>query len=121
MQATIQLVTAEKTEKINFDWGQLIWYASGGLGNSSEVTVGRCLLKPGASNPRHYHPNCSEVLVVIQGQIRHTMADGTEAALNPGDTVTILPNIWHQATNIGATEALLIIVFTSAERQTIGE
>jgi quercetin dioxygenase-like cupin family protein len=121
MPATIQLISAEETEKLDFDWGSLNWYASGALGNSSEVTVGSCRLKPGRSNPRHYHPNCSEILVVIEGEIRHTMADGTESEMRPGDTVTVLPNVWHRATNIGPSEALLFIVFTSADRQVVGE
>ncbi|MCE0498197.1 MAG: cupin domain-containing protein [Methylacidiphilales bacterium] len=121
MQDPIQLVPSGQAEKLDFDWGGLTWYASGSLGNSTEVTVGRCLLKPGCSNFRHYHPNCSEILVVMQGKIRHTMADGTESEMNPGDTVTIRPHVWHCATNIGPSEALLFIVFTSADRQTVGE
>ena len=121
MPDTIQLISAEGIERLDFDWGSLNWYASGALGNSSEVTVGSCRLKPGCSNPRHYHPNCSEILVVIEGEIRHTMADGTESEMRPGDTVTVLPNVWHRATNIGHSEALLFIVFTSADRQVVGE
>ncbi len=121
MQDAIQLLLFEQAEKLDFGWGGLIWYANGPLGNGSGVTVGRCLLKPGCSNPRHYHPNCSEILVVVQGSIRHTMADGGESEMKPGDTVTVPPNVWHRATNIGDSEALLFIVFTSADRQTVGE
>lgn len=121
MPKTIQLAPAEEAERFDFDWGSLTWYASGSIGNSDEVTVGSCRLRPGCSNPRHYHPNCSEILVVIQGLIRHTTADGTKSEMRPGDTVTILPNVWHQATNTGDSEALLFIVFTSADRQTVGE
>jgi quercetin dioxygenase-like cupin family protein len=121
MQDAIQLLSSEKAEKLDFDWGGLTWYASGSLGNSSELTVGSCRLNPGCSNPRHYHPNCSEILVVIQGNILHTMADGTESEMKPGDTVTVPPNVWHRATNIGQSEALLFIVFSSADRQVVGE
>ncbi len=121
MPETIQLVSAEKAERVEFAWGGLKWYASGSLGNSSEVTVGSCRLKPGCSNPRHFHPNCSEILIVIQGNIRHTMPDGMEAEMNPGDTVTVQPNVWHRATNVGRSDALLFIVFTSADRQTISQ
>ena len=49
------------------------------------------------------------------------MANGSESEMKPGDTVTIPPNVWHRATNIGDSEALLFIVFTSADRQTVGE
>src|ERR1700760_2330474 len=83
MQDAIQLLSSEKAEKLDFDWGGLTWYASGSLGNSSELTVGNCRLRPGRSNPRHYHPNCSEILVVMQGNIRHTMADGSESEMKP--------------------------------------
>jgi quercetin dioxygenase-like cupin family protein len=121
MPETIQLLPSEKAERLDFDWGTLNWYASGSLGNSSEVTVGNCRLKSGCSNPRHYHPNCSEILVVIKGKILHTMADGTESEMKPGDTVTVLPKVWHRATNIGDSEALLFIVFTSADRQIVVE
>lgn len=117
----IQLLPSEKSENIPFDWGKLTWFASRSLGNATEFTVGRCILKPGQSNPRHYHPNCTETLVVIQGKIRHTMTGGTQAEMKQDDTVTIPPKIWHNATNIGNEEAILFIVFSSADRETIGE
>ncbi|MBV9390869.1 MAG: cupin domain-containing protein [Verrucomicrobia bacterium] len=121
MPQPIQLLHSEQAQRLEFDWGGLIWYASGALGNSNEITVGRCKINPGHKNPRHYHPNCTEILVVLQGTIRHTMADGTEADLEPGDTVTVQPNVWHQATNTADSAALLFIVFTSPDRLTVGE
>lgn len=117
----IQILTADQSGQMYFDWGQLTWYASNPLGNSTDMTIGRCLLKPGFGNPRHYHPNCSEILVVMQGRIRHTTANGGETEMGVGDTVTIPANIWHCAKNIGDEDALLFIAFSSADRQTIGE
>lgn len=107
--------------QLAFEWGSLTWYANRELGNSTEMTVGRCVLNPGCGNPRHYHPNCSEILVVIKGCIRHTVSGGEEAELAEGDTVTIPPSVWHCATNIGQTEAVLFIAFSSADRKTVGE
>jgi quercetin dioxygenase-like cupin family protein len=120
-QSGIQVLPLGQAQVLSQEWGALTWFANRELGNSSEVTVGRCLLHAGQSNPRHYHPNCSEVLVVLKGQIRHTINNGAETQLNEGDTVTVLPHVWHQATNIGEGEAILFIVFTSADRQTVGE
>ncbi|MEZ0296856.1 MAG: cupin domain-containing protein [Candidatus Methylacidiphilales bacterium] len=117
----ITILPSARAETLAQDWGGLTWFASQSLGNSAEVTVGRCVLLPGQSNPRHYHPNCSEVLVVIQGRIRHTDGDGGTTEMGEGDTVTIAPHVWHQATNIGAQDAVLFIVFTSASRETVGE
>ena len=121
MTTGIQLSGFDKADKLTFDWGNLVWYASRSLGNSTEMTIGRCTLKPGCANPRHYHPNCTEILVVMQGRIRHTISESEEAEMHEGDTVTIPPNLWHRATNIGDTDAVLHISFSSADRQTVGE
>ncbi len=121
MNSNIQISSSSSAAKHEFDWGALTWYANRELGNSTEMTVGRCMLKPGQSNPRHYHPNCTEILVVFQGRIRHTNDLGSETNLEEGDTVTVPPNIWHQATNIGSNDVILLVVFSSADRQTIGE
>jgi quercetin dioxygenase-like cupin family protein len=120
-QVGIHVLPINDAEVLPQEWGELTWYANRQLGNSNEVTVGRCILFPGQKNPRHYHPNCSEVLVVFQGRIRHTVDNGHETEMKEGDTVTIAPNVWHQATNIGESNAVLMIVFTSADRQTVGE
>lgn len=119
--APIQLLPWENATKADFEWGDLAWYANRGLGNSSELTVGRCRLKPGQGNPRHYHPNCSEVLVVMQGTIVHTGPGGDDVPMKAGDTVTIPPNVWHCARNTGQDDALLFIAFSSADRETAGE
>ncbi len=121
MNQPIILLPSQTSDRLSFDWGHLTWFANRPLGNSEDLTVGRCVLFPGKSNPRHYHPNCSEVLVVISGRIRHTMSGDTETEMGPDDTVTIEANTWHSATNIGDTDAVLFIAFSSADRTTVGE
>src|SRR5260370_27533529 len=64
MYADIQVLPQSKAHHQEFSWGNLTWFANRALGNSNEMTVGRCILKPGHTNGRHYHPNCSETLVV---------------------------------------------------------
>ena len=102
-------------------WGSLTWYASGALGNSDAVTVGRCVIKPGCRNPSHSHPNCSEVLVVHEGAIRHVVEDGRTVELRAGDVITIPPDLPHCAENIGTADAVLFIVFTTPDRRVRGE
>jgi quercetin dioxygenase-like cupin family protein len=104
----------------HFDWGRLIWYASAGIGNAGEMTLGRCILKPGHENPRHIHPNCEEILQVISGQILHTLGDNS-FEMGPGDTICIPQDLVHNARNVGDEEAVLLIAFSSAMRQTQGE
>jgi quercetin dioxygenase-like cupin family protein len=115
------LIKRDNLEYFDAEWGQLTWYASNKQGNTKELTLGRCILYSNMSNPYHYHPNCDEILTVMQGKIAHTWKDGKEIEMTEGDTITIPSGMKHQARNIGEGNAVLTIVFTSADRQTIGE
>lgn len=102
-------------------WGSLTWYVSKALGNSDTLTVGRCIIKPGRANPVHTHPNCDEVLHVLDGNIRHSMEDGKTVEMSVGDTISVPSGITHNATNIGHTDAVCFITFSAADRQTLNE
>lgn len=116
----INIVKPEKNKVEVTEWGSLTWFASKELCNSEGVTVGRCIIKPGCANPRHFHPNCDEVLYVLEGTILHTY-EGEEIRMEKGDTILIPANIPHHAKNIGENDAVLSIAFSSGQRQTIGE
>ncbi len=116
----IVMRASNEAEKIPTSFGELTWFANRKLGNSSDMTVGTCRLRPGQENPHHVHPNCSEVLVVLEGMIMHTAADGSEVEMSAGSTVSIPPGVPHHARNIGSTDALLLLSFSSADRQIEG-
>ena len=117
----VQIARTQDSDIIDFDWGQLTWFASGPLGNSKEMTVGRCIIKPGCSNPAHTHPNCEEVLTVIEGKISHSIGPDQAVEMSTGDTISVPQELVHNATNIGDTDAVLFICFSSADRKTEGE
>lgn len=120
MEKTVVLPAA-KAQKVSGDWGELTWFASAALGNSQSMTIGRCIIRPGQQNPRHSHPNCSEVLVVLAGRIRHEIENGAQVEMNVGDTITVPPNLPHCAHNIGDGDAVLMVAFDSARREAKGE
>lgn len=101
-------------------WGQLVWMVAGRLNNSATMTVGRCHIEPGRENPRHHHPNCDEVLYVLQGAIEHSAGDSV-VGMWAGDTISIPAGVVHNARNVGVDEAVFVISFNSADRHTIGE
>lgn len=101
-------------------WGRLEWMVSGAVGNSDRLTVGKCFIRPGEQNPPHHHPNCDEVLHVLRGRILHRVED-EYFEMGPGDTVSIPTGRVHNARNIGDTETELLICFSTAERQVVGE
>lgn len=115
------IITPNHPPAVDEDWGSLTWYAGAEIGNSEELTVGKCVLKPGCRNPGHHHPNCSEALTVMRGRIRHTGPDGAMVEMGVGDTVTVPVDVPHHAENIGEEDAELFICFSSAHRKVIGE
>jgi quercetin dioxygenase-like cupin family protein len=116
-----RVLREQETEVIEDEWGSLTWHASARLGNAEKITVGRAVIKPGMRNPSHSHPNCEEVLVVLQGTIAHAAGSGEEAVLHAGDTITIPEGFPHNARNTGDADAVLLIAYSSATRETRGE
>jgi quercetin dioxygenase-like cupin family protein len=102
------------------DWGRLVWMVSGALGNSATMTVGKCFIRPGCSNPPHYHPNCDEILHVLRGRIEHRV-DDERVVMTAGDTISIISGQVHNARNIGSDDAELMISFSAPDRQVVGE
>lgn len=100
-------------------WGELRWYTSAEMTNSRTMTTGVVIMKPGKSNPRHFHPNCDEILHVISGKIKHTMNEVT-VEMNAGDTVSIPQGVLHNAINVGDQDAVLAISFSTAFREAVG-
>ncbi len=118
---TVSVMTRpEENGVMELDWGRIDWHVTGPLGNSDTLTTGIATVDVGKSNPRHYHPNCDEVLHVLQGKILHTMNEVT-VEMQAGDTVSIPKGVYHNATNIGDEKAVLAISFDSAWREVIGE
>lgn len=106
------------TEK--HEWGRLVWMVNRALGTSETLTVGRCFIDPGKSNPRHQHANCDEVLYVVAGTIEHSLGEAT-FPMQAGDIVSIPSGQLHNARNVGDDVAEFVICYSSADRQTEGE
>jgi len=112
------IARSDQKEIIDTEWGRLEWIVSGELGNSGTMTFGRCIIKPGMANPRHLHPNCDEILHVVSGEIEHSL--GTEVfPMRAGDTISIPTGVPHNARATGSEEAVMVIVFSSADRQAL--
>jgi len=100
-------------------WGELTWYVSRALKNSDTMTVGRVVIRRDQQSPRHYHPNCDEVLQVIQGHIMATVND-MQVEMRTGDVLSIPTGAVHNQRNLGTEDAILALSFSSADRTTVG-
>lgn len=68
---------------------------------SSKHTNGElCLIedtiKPGFHLKRHHHKIMTEVFYMLEGEMELVFDDET-ILLKPGDTITVAPNVWHEA------------------------
>ena len=106
---------AHQHKVISEDWGSLSWVASKPLGNAEGLTVGRATIKAGQTNPRHRHPKSEEVLLLLKGQINHTLDDKT-ITMSAGDVITIAPGVFHNASCIGTEDAEMVVVYSQGTR-----
>jgi len=102
----------------NYDWGTLQWLCNDAISPGSQQTVGICHIHPGMKNPIHYHPNCEEILYVIEGVGRHSF-NGEFVELRAGSTARIPIGVKHNFENIGDQVLICLIVFSSGKRQTV--
>ena len=115
MNYTLRTASEAQAARIEEPWGSLNWLASAAIGNAEWVTVGRVIIQPGQSNPRHSHTTCEEVLYLLRGRLRHSMGE-EEVILEAGDTLTVPAYVAHHAVNIGDEDADMIVAYSSGER-----
>ncbi len=101
-------------------WGSLMWLASAGIGNADGLTLGVVTIKKGEHNPRHSHNTCEEILYLMKGKLEHTVGDKVYT-LNAGDTLSAPAGVFHNATSVGDEDAVMIVAYSSANRDFVPE
>jgi len=120
MSYAVRTAGQAETARIAEDWGSLNWLASKQIGNAEGVTVGRVIIKPGHTNPRHSHSTCEEVLHLLSGKLEHQIGDQW-VTLEAGDTLTVPANVAHYAVSVGDEDADMIVAYSSGARDFIPE
>jgi len=100
-----------------FEWGSIAWLVSEALIPGADLTFGYVEIAPGGRNPRHLHPNCDEVLFLIEGLVDHEV-DGRVLHLTPGTALHIPRKSPHQARNLGRYTARMVVAYSTGDRET---
>jgi sialic acid synthase SpsE/quercetin dioxygenase-like cupin family protein len=50
---------------------------------------------PGQAHPAHFHKRKEETFQIVRGEL-HSELDGRHKLLQPGDTMLVLPGVWHR-------------------------
>ena len=69
-------------------------------------------------NFKHQHPNCDEVLYLLEGELEHSLG-GETYHLVAGTAIHIPEGVSHDAMNRGNVIARMLVAYSEADRQTI--
>lgn len=98
------------------DFGRVHWAVHEGDPPGAEQTIGLATFDAGRSNVEHVHPNCEEVVYVVEGEVTHTLGI-QRTTLRAGDLIVVPRGVAHQLINESATPCRAYIVFSAPERQ----
>jgi quercetin dioxygenase-like cupin family protein len=105
------------TAPVQLSWGQLVWLIGEEQTPGAEQTLGVVTIQPGKRNPLHQHPNCEELLYVLEGEADHKLGDEM-FRITAGDVIRIPRGVPHWAQATGDAPLVAIISFSAADRRT---
>ena len=98
------------------DFGSVHWVVRAGDPEGAEQTAGLAVFDAGKGNAEHTHPNCEEIVFVLEGSVEHTLGDQS-TRLGPGDLIVVPRGVPHRLLNRGSAPARAYVVFSSPDRQ----
>jgi quercetin dioxygenase-like cupin family protein len=113
-----RIATIDAGRAMPFDWGSIQWLVSGSQIADARLTFGYVEIGAGQKNAKHLHPNCDEVLYLIEGELEHSLGDA-RFRLRPGMAIHIPTGVAHDAINRGASTARMVVAYSTPDRQTV--
>lgn len=98
------------------DFGSVHWVVREHDPEGAELTVGLAIFDAGKSNAEHIHPNCEEIVYVLEGEVEHTLG-GQRTTLRAGDLIVVPRNVPHRLLNSGSAPVRACIVFSAPDRK----
>ncbi len=113
------LVRRGETPTEEFAWGRITWLDNAAITGSQTLTVGHVEIEPGQANPTHAHPNCEEVLYLLEGELDHLLGDEV-LPMRAGDLIHVPVGVPHQGRNTGTVTARMVVSYNTGRRETTG-
>ncbi|MEX2160001.1 MAG: cupin domain-containing protein [Dehalococcoidia bacterium] len=98
------------------DFGSVQWAVRAGDPEGAEQTAGLAVFDGGKGNVEHVHPNCEEIVFVLDGDVEHTLGDQS-TTLSRGDLIVVPRGVPHRLFNHGPAAARAFVLFSSPDRQ----
>jgi quercetin dioxygenase-like cupin family protein len=91
------------------------WLVDDAVVENAGLSVARMALERDACSPGHRHPNCNEVIHLIEGTVEQTVGRHRHV-MTAGDTVFIPAGTNHRSRNIGPGAAVMVVSYSSGIR-----
>jgi quercetin dioxygenase-like cupin family protein len=91
------------------------WLADDGIAPGTGVSLARMTVNAGAISPAHCHPDCTEVIHVLEGEIEQRIGDDRHRIV-AGGTCVVPPGAVHASRAVGPDDAVLIVAYSSGSR-----
>ena len=66
---TLRFVTQDKAQVEKIPWGQMDWLSRPGMTDAEQLLLVRVHIPPGMGHMFHRHPECEEIIYVLEGQV----------------------------------------------------
>lgn len=96
-------------------WGAMEWLADDGIRPGTGLSLARMTVRAGEASPIHSHPDCTEVIHVLEGAIEQRIGDDLHRVA-AGGTCVVPPGIVHASRALGPDDAVLIVAYSSGSR-----
>jgi quercetin dioxygenase-like cupin family protein len=112
------VTSVDESETLEFPWGRIRWLVNGAKVRGANITVGWVEIEPGMKNPLHLHPNSEEVLVLMEGELDHSIGDEVHR-LTRGSAIVVPANTPHDGRNVGSVTARMVVSYPTGDRQMV--
>lgn len=93
----------------------MTWLMEDAIAEGAGVSLAEMRVAPGVISERHSHPNCTETIHVLSGQIEQRCGEDW-TVMGQGQTCLIPQGKTHQTRNIGTETAVLMLAYSSGTR-----
>ena len=96
-------------------WGAMDWLADDRVRPGTGLSLARMTVHAGAVSPAHSHPDCTEVIHVLAGEIEQRIGDAVHR-IAAGGTCLVPPGAIHASRALGSGDVILIVAYSSGSR-----
>lgn len=91
------------------------WLMDNSIQENACVSLAKMTVAAKATSPLHSHPNCTETIHVIKGEVAQRVGDNWNK-MTAGETCLIPKNMKHQTKNLGRQAAVMMVAYSEGTR-----